>query len=88
MTEKVIKKYYCDFCGEEIDQNLYDGIRIFNTNHNKEGLTIRPIRQSMDAHRQIAIVIQQGDFCNLDHLMQHITKNLTDERRCKGMSVP
>lgn len=88
MTEKVTKQYYCDFCGAEIDQNKYDGLRIFNTNHNKEGLTIRPIRQSMDAHRQIAIVVQNGDFCNIDHLMQYITKRLNEERKCKGMSIP
>lgn len=88
MTEKVTKQYFCDFCGQEIDQTTMHGIRIFNTNHNKEGLTIRPIRQSMDAHRQIAIVVQNGDFCNIDHLMQYITKRLNEERKCKGMSIP
>lgn len=85
MTEKVTKQYYCDFCGAEINQTTMAGIRIFNTNHNKEGLTIRPLKQSMDAHRHVAIVIQNGDFCNLDHLMQYIEKELTSAKKSKGM---
>lgn len=85
MTEKVIKQYFCDFCGAEIDQKSKEGIRVFNANHNKDGLVIKPVYQSMDAHRHVAIRVEQGDFCNMDHFVQHIEKRLADERRCKGM---
>lgn len=87
MTEKITKQYFCDFCGSEIDQTSKDAIRIFNTNHSKEGwLTIRPIKQCMDAHRHVVVLIKQGDFCSIDHFSQYIEEQLEKERKNKGVS--
>lgn len=85
MSEKVTKQYFCDFCGAEIDQTTIDGIRISNDIHNKGGLTIRPIKQYMDANRNIAIVIRDGDFCNVNHLMQFIERKLDFDKKARGL---
>lgn len=84
MAKKVTEQYFCDFCGEEIDVRSPDGIHVFVHNNSKEGIVVKPFKQILDAHRQVTTVVGNGDFCNLDHFVQHINQQLAKERRNKG----
>lgn len=84
MAEQVIKKYFCDFCGAEIDQRSESAIRCFDRGRNsKDGFVVKQLPQLTDATREVYVVIEAGDFCNVDHFAQHIKERM-DKSRGRG----
>jgi hypothetical protein len=87
MTEKVTKQYFCDFCGEEIDPKSPDGIHVFAHTHSKEGIVVRPLKQPLESHKEIAVVVENGDFCNVDHFACYIKRLISDRCKSKGVRL-
>lgn len=86
MTEKVTKKYYCDFCGLEIDPESEHAIRLFGVNHS-EGLVIRQMKiyesqfKTLKTEKAVAVKVRQADYCNADHLARHVERRILEERK-------
>lgn len=80
MAEQVIKKYFCDFCGAEIDQRSESAIRCFEMCKGNQSFTIKQLPQMTDASRQVYVMPGSGDFCNVDHFAKHIKKQMDYSR--------
>ena len=87
MTEKITKQYFCDHCGAEIDQTSTDAIQVFIHNSPGNNIIVKPIKQLTDARRQVAIVMVNGDYCNIEHYIEHIKTLIYQERKCKGVVI-
>jgi hypothetical protein len=74
MTETIIKKYHCDYCGEEINQSSPEAIHIF-INRGAE-CAIVPMKQIMDANRKISFIVESGDYCSVEHFCEIIKRGI------------
>lgn len=80
MTEKIIKQYFCDYCGNEIDQDSNDSIRSFPYgNGSDKGIVIRKLKNTDNDRKGVAVKFEGGDFCCMAHMSLYLTKQLDEE---------
>jgi len=80
MTERITKQYFCDFCGAEIDITSESAIRCFEMCKGNQSFTIKQLPQMLDASRQVYVIVESGDYCNVDHFAKHIKQQMEKSR--------
>ena len=84
MTEQIVKKYFCDYCGSEIDQEDRNAIQVHFPSNNAFTIIFGLINQP-NITRHIMFIITDGHYCNTEHYVFHIIKRLENECKFKGV---
>lgn len=87
MTEQIIKNYFCDHCGAQIDPNSDEAIRCFIQGRDPMFVVrlLKTYERSGMPDITVATTLRNLDFCNTTCMKDWIDRSIALEKKQKGL---